>query len=319
MLLERGARRPEPDEIKDSNMPPIDTILCAYDFSETAKVALEQALWFAREHGARLVLAHIVEPIPLGPYPLLIAPENDLAIRDIARKRIEELAASLQADELDLAIRVEVGEPGPKIIDVANSLEVDLVVVGTRGLTGLKHLVMGSTAEYVVRRCARPVLTVHPSDRVLVKSMDTVVLPTDLSDDADFAIDAFLEIFSQSERPHVILAYADRTPPYMDPFRHEELLRLRKRDVVKEEIERKMQPVLARLRAADFEVETAVLDGDPVTVITDLARNRNADLILMSTHGRSALLNALLGRTAQRIVHHAPCPVLTVRPERRKD
>ena len=303
--------------MKGSKVAPIETILCAFDFSQSAKVALEQALWFAREHAARLVLTHIVEPIPLGPYPILMAPCNDLAIRDIALGRIEELAASLESDELDLGIRVEMGEPGSQLIDVAGSVNANLIVLGTRGLSGLEHLVMGSTAEYVVRRSACPVLTAHPSDRVLVGSIETVILPTDLSPDANCAIDAFLEIFTNAGRPQVVLTYADRTPPYLEPFLHEALLRMNEPDVVKEEIERKMEPVAERLRAAGFELETAVLDGDPVSVITDLASDRSADLIMMSTHGRSAIVNVLLGRTAQRIVQHASCPVLTVRPEGR--
>jgi len=303
--------------VKDSKTSPIETILCAFDFSDTARVALAQARWFAREHGARLILAHIVEPIPLGPYPILMAPGNDLAIRDIALERIKDLAASLASDELDLGIRVEMGEPGPQLIEVAADVDADLIVLGTQGLSGLKHLLIGSTAEYVVRRSACPVLTVHPSDRVLEGSIETVILPTDLSSDADFAVDAFIEIFVNAGRPQVVLAYADRTPPYLEPFRHGALLRLNERDVVKEEIERKMEPVAERLRAARFEVETEVLDGDPISVMTDLARDRNADLILMSTHGRSAIVNMLLGRTAQRIVQHASCPCLTVRPSRR--
>jgi len=212
--------------VKDSKTSPIETILCAFDFSDTARVALAQARWFAREHGARLILAHIVEPIPLGPYPILMAPGNDLAIRDIALERIKDLAASLASDELDLGIRVEMGEPGPQLIEVAADVDADLIVLGTQGLSGLKHLLIGSTAEYVVRRSACPVLTVHPSDRVLEGSIETVILPTDLSSDADFAVDAFIEIFGNAGRPQVVLAYADRTPPYLEPFRHEALLRL---------------------------------------------------------------------------------------------
>jgi nucleotide-binding universal stress UspA family protein len=304
-------------EMTDSKSAPIETILCAFDFSETARVALEQALWFARQHGARLVLAHIVEPIPLGPYPVLVAPGNDLAIRDIATRRIEDLAASLASDELELDLRVELGHPGVQLIEIAVSIGADLVVLGTRGLTGLEHLVMGSTAEYVVRRCGCPVLTVHPSDRVLVDSVETVVLPTDLSPDSTSAIDAFIEIFDHAGRPRVVLVHVDQAPPYLEPFKHEALLRLNERDVVKEEIELAMAPVAERLRAADFEVETAVLDGEPVSVIAELAAHRDADLIMLSTHGRSAIVNALLGRTAQRIVQHAPCPVLTVRPQER--
>jgi nucleotide-binding universal stress UspA family protein len=299
--------------MSDSGIPKIRTILCAFDFSETARLALTQALWFATQHGARVVLAHIVEPIPLGPYPAMTAPGNDLVIRDVAARRIEELAESLRGNQIDLTVRVKTGEPGPRLIEASTSVAADLVVIGTQGLTGLPHLLMGSTAEYVVRRSECPVLTVHPSDRILENQLERVVLPTDLSPDAHYAAGAFIDLFQGPVKPRVVLAYADRTPPYLEPFRHEMLSKLDEQDVMKEEIERKMEPSVTALRDAGFDVETIVLDGEPVSVITDLAKERKADLILLGTHGRSAIANALLGRTAQRIVQHAQCPVLTVR------
>jgi universal stress protein A len=305
--------------VTESSEAAIRTIFCAHDFSDTAKLALEQALRIARRHGARLVLAHIVEPIPLGPYPAVMAPQNDLAIRDLAAKRLGELAASIRTDALEVESRVHLGQPGPQLIAAAEDEGADLFVIGTRGLTGFKHLLLGSTAEYVVRRSACPVLTVHPGDSVVRETIDTVLLPTDLSPGAARAAEAFVALFAGIERPRIILAYADHTPPYFEPFRHETLLRTNQPDAVKEAIEERMQPSVELLEAAGFEVETAVLDGDPVPVMTALARDRDVDLIVLSTHGRSAFVNMLLGRTAQRIVQHAPSPVLTAHPRERHD
>ena len=79
-----------------------------------------------------------------------------------------------------------------------------------------------------------------------------------------------------------------------------------------------MQSTVDALREAGFDVETRVVDGNPVQLMTSIAKEEAVDLILMSTHGRGALLNTLLGRTAQRIVQHAPCPVLSVRPPGRE-
>lgn len=292
----------------------IDTIVCAYDFSETAEVALEQAKRFARRHEAKLILAHVVEPIPLGPYPILKAPCDELAIVDIARKRMDELVGLVREDGTIVESIVIEGQPGVSLVALAGELGADLMVIGTRGLSGLKHLALGSTAEYVVRRCLCPVLTVHPEDRLLRDAIESVVLPTDFSTGAIEAAEYFMSLFGSWERPQVYLVYADRTPPYLEPFRHETLKKMDQRDVVVETIEAKLAPIADRLRAADFPVEVAVLDGDPVTVTAELAKECDADLILLSTHGRSALVNTLLGRTAQRIVQHAPCPVLTVRP-----
>jgi nucleotide-binding universal stress UspA family protein len=185
-------------------------------------------------------------------------------------------------------------------------------VIATRGLTGLKSLALGSTAEYVVRRCPCPVLTIHPDDEIIQGPLERILLPTDLSGDSMRAAEVFVALFGPWERPEVTLLYADRTPPYMDPFRHDILARLGKPDPVKDKIEAQMEPFEKLLRAADFEVRTVVADGDPVNATADYAERENMDLVLIATHGRSALANLFMGRTAQRIVQSAPCPVLSV-------
>ncbi len=294
----------------------ISTIVCAFDFSECAEVALEQAKRFARRHQAKMVLAHIVEPIPLGPYPVFMPPYDELAIVDIARERMGELVNLISDAGTVVESIVRQGQPGACLVELVEELGADLMVVGTRGLSGLKHLALGSIAEYVVRRCPCPVLTVHPEDRLLRDAIENVVLPTDLSASAGDAAEYFMSLFGAWERPQVFLVYADQMPPYLEAFRHESLKARNEPDVIRENIEQKLAPIADRLRAADFPVEVAVLDGDPVTVTTELAKECDADLVLLSTQGRSALMNTLLGRTAQRIVQHAPCPVLTVRSSR---
>lgn len=292
----------------------IQTVFSACDFSETGDLALDHAIQMAKAHEARLVLGHVVEPIPLGPYPVLMAPENDLAIRDLARKRLDALADRVRAAGVTADVRVDLGNPGSELVVMSEDEAADVFVIGTRGLTGFQHVLLGSVAEYVVRRSSCPVLTVHPGDAIPEAPARTVIIPTDLSGYATHAVDAFVALFGDREKPDVVLTFADRTPPYLEPFRHDTLLKMHERDVVKEEIERRMAPVITHLRENGFNVETAVLDGDPVSVVTELATERNADLIVMNSNGRSAILNALLGKIAQRIVQHAPCPVLTVQP-----
>jgi nucleotide-binding universal stress UspA family protein len=297
----------------ESNPASIQTVLCATDFSETAELALEHAIRLARRHDARILLAHVVEPIPLGPYPALMAAENELAIREMAVKRVEEIASRVRADGIVIDTRVDTGNPGPGLATIAEDEGADLIVIGTRGLTGFQHIMLGSTADYIVRRSQCPVLTIHPEDQVSEDPPRTVIVPTNLSPETTNSTDAFAALFGE-QRPKIVLTFADRTPPYLEPFRHDTLLKMNQRDVVKEEIERRMEGAVLHLQKAGFEVETAVLDGDPVHVVTEFAREREADLIVMTTHGRSAIVNAILGKTAQRIVQHAPCPVLTVRP-----
>jgi nucleotide-binding universal stress UspA family protein len=291
----------------------IDVVFCAIDFSDTAALALTYATRLARRHDAAMVLGHIVESLPIVPYPTLeLPPDGGLELRRWATERLEKEAATIRETGLDINVVFDDGRPGPKLIEMAESAGASLFVIGTHGLSGIEHLILGSTAEYILRRSSCPVLIIHPDDGPPRSEIDTVVIPTDLSPDAGEAAMDFAKLADRDPRSRAILAFVDATPPYLQPFRHEILAKWNQPDRERDEIESKMEPMCEKLRAAGFEVETAVLDGDPARAIARLASKENADMILMSTHGRSALTNLLSGRTAQRIVQHAPCPVLTL-------
>ncbi|HEB89383.1 MAG TPA: universal stress protein [Deltaproteobacteria bacterium] len=301
--------------------PSIERVMCAIDFSETADLALRHATEIARRTQARLVLGHVIEPLPVVSYPILmVPPDGELELRRLATDRLEARAAALREAGLVVETRLEQGPPGPMLVELSTEIGADLCVVGTRGLSGFEHLLFGSTAEYVVRHSASPVLTVHPGDEPLDRPMENVIVPTDLGPDSGEAIDLVVMLFAGREHPRVTLLFADRPVPYLEPFQHEILEEWHAPDTRKGEVESKLAPLADRLRAAGFEVESEIRDGPPVKVIVDLAEERGADLIVMNTRGRSTLAELFLGRTTKRIVQHAPCPVLTRRsaaPEKR--
>lgn len=296
----------------------IRTIFCATDFSDTSALAVRHATALARRHGADLVLAHVIEPLPVDPYPLPMAlPEGEAELRERAVAKLSELAASLRDGGLAVDVEHAVGPPGPRLVELIEKTAPQLVVIGTRGQTGLQHLLLGSTAEHVVRRAPAPVLTIHPDDERMLDHARRVVVPTDLSEDAAVAIETFARLFSPEDAPKIELAFADSTPPYLDAMSHEGLAKDGLPDARRDELVKHLEPMLARLRDDGFEVVLQILDGGPVEAITRLADVAGADMIVMSTHGHSAIVNFLLGRTAQRVVQRAPCPVLTVCPKRR--
>ena len=294
-------------------MSSIATVLVAHDFSDTAALALRQAAALATSNEARLVLAHVVEAVPLGPYPTISAPSSDLAIRDLAEQRTNEIAEETRSAGLEVEVIVRVGEPGATIVEIAEEVDADLLVIGTRGLTGVKHVLLGSVAESVVRRAPMPVLTVHPDDALLDLPLDDLVVPTDLSPEARVAPQAFASLFADGAKPRLHLVYVDRTPPYLEPLKHSVLELTGQPDPVKEDILERMEPNAKALEDEGFSVERHVIDGEAADAIPAFAKKVSAQVIVLSTQGRSAVMNALLGRTAQRIVQKAPCPTLTVR------
>lgn len=138
-------------------------VLCPVDFSEDSKVALRHAAGLARASGGELLVLHVVEPI-LYPVEYGMAPVPTVDLESTAtanaRKKLEELVAGVAGGGLVAKSRVIFGRADQQICDAAKEGGFDLIVLATHGLTGLKHLLLGSVAERVVRHADCPVLTV---------------------------------------------------------------------------------------------------------------------------------------------------------------
>ena len=147
----------------------IQTILVPTDFSPDAQAALVKAKDLARALGSRLVILHAYRVDIAMSTPGLgggfILPDRFYQeLRASATSRVEALAAATVKDGVKAeGIAVEDG-PAPAIVDVAKRLPADLIVMGTRGLTGLAHVVLGSVADRVIRKASCPVLTVKATE-----------------------------------------------------------------------------------------------------------------------------------------------------------
>ncbi len=147
------------------------TILVPHDFSSCANHASALARDVAKIHGARLVLLHVAElPPMLGPTATVVPDEGgapitvrDYAVRS-AEAHLEDLAARLRVDGVDVTTVASLGNVSSEVADCAEREQVDLIVMGTHGRTGLAHVVLGSVTEKVVRHSKVPVLTVRVED-----------------------------------------------------------------------------------------------------------------------------------------------------------
>jgi len=142
-------------------MPEIRKILYATDFSEGSAVAAECARTFADLHDAEVLVLHVISEL---------ADSNLLRVHSDDYTEIEHSVERLAFDNMkefcpryfkegSYKSRLEAGIPFKVINEVARTEEADLIVVGTHGRTGLAHVVLGSTAERVMRKAGRPVLT----------------------------------------------------------------------------------------------------------------------------------------------------------------
>ena len=143
----------------------IKTILVATDFSSDADAAIEMAIEFAQAFDSKLELFHAyhveIPPIYAGFGGDFTRPEDILEpIREGAEATMNKLVEEVAARGLDVRGRVAMDHASRAILDEAERLLADLIVMGTRGLSGLDHLVLGSTAERVIRLAHCPVMTV---------------------------------------------------------------------------------------------------------------------------------------------------------------
>lgn len=148
------------DEVK------IDRIVCPVDFSESSDYALQHAVEFARMFEAQLVVLHVVEAPFLPSYAMAGVPDLSLPLEQIqegARSGLQAIVEECRKKYEDVEQELVTGTAFLEIISYAKEQEVDLIVLGTHGRTGLSHIIIGSVAEKVVRKSPCPVLTIrHP-------------------------------------------------------------------------------------------------------------------------------------------------------------
>ena len=137
-------------------------ILVPLDFSRHADSVLEWAAHLAQEHGSRLLLLHAYHlPVEFQQLEGAYLPQDFWAsVKSEAEQNLNRYAEPLRAQGLEVEVIVREGYPATVIEEEAVDRQADLIVIGTRGLSGLKHLLLGSIAERVVQKAPCPVLTV---------------------------------------------------------------------------------------------------------------------------------------------------------------
>jgi universal stress protein A len=166
--LESGLKKREIPSTTTAPTIPLKKILVPVDFSERSRKAVQYALTFAAESKAELLFVHIVEPYIPPPDIVMVesAALESIALR-AAKKYMRQLVAESEP-VVSCKSEIRIGKPWVEIIKLAKETDTDLIVVSTHGRTGFAHLLMGSTAEQIVRHAGCPVLVVRQTERDFV-------------------------------------------------------------------------------------------------------------------------------------------------------
>jgi len=279
-------------------------ILVATDFSPASERALEYAISIARRFGSKIYLSHV---IALDGYPM-IAPE--IAVKTIAANRgeaEESFAKIIESGGLhgiEYHTSIVEGTFWPTLDSLINECKIDLLVLGTRGLGGIKKIVLGSAAEEAFRQARIPVLTVgpHAKDESLGKTeFKKILFATDFGPGVDREA-AYAFALAQEHHARITLL---NVVPYVEEF-SEEAVTNRRNWVVRQLKE--LAPAKATL---EQEPEFMMIIGDPVEEILRWADK--ADLIVMGAKPRKGLAGHVPHTKAYRVISAAKCPVLTVK------
>ena len=135
-------------------------ILVPIDFSPNARKALRYAIPLAAQFGAKITLLHVVEPV-VYPTEMAIVVTNEKVSLGSARKHLAALGKKFLPEKLRGKILVLGGQPPFEIADAAREIKADLIVLTTHGYTGIKRVLLGGTAERIIRHAPCPTLTVR--------------------------------------------------------------------------------------------------------------------------------------------------------------
>ncbi len=275
----------------------LDNVLVATDFSSASKMSVLYATSIARLHGSRLFVTHVV------------GSRSEKALMDgwsAGRAEIMDHLLANRLDGIQHELLVRSGDIWAVLSHLITEYEIDLVVVGTRGRTGVLKFILGSVAQSIFRQAPCPVLTVGPS----IADQDPEMGPERILTATGFAPHSLLavryalrlaqDLHSCLALLHVVTDSSQVSGEAKDGTREERLARLR--TLISSDVRLPSEPVLF----VEF--------GSAAEKILETAARWKANLIVLGLrHVEEASRGETTWAKAYEIVSKASCPVLTVR------
>lgn len=285
-------------------------VVVATDGSDPAAAAVDAAIGLAAGTGATLHVCTVVNPFPTGQSLVDLRKH-----REEADERVEAVAARAEDAGVDAVTTVREGMPADELLAYVDEVDADMVIVGTHGRGGARRVLLGSVAETVVRTAEVPVLVVH-GDSVDSEwgSESRLLLATDGSDavapaerigvDLAATLGARLTAVSAVDQARALTNAGGGvlTNETIESVRR--ALTTRATDAV--------DRALGGAEEVGVDADGEVIDGEPSRAVCGYARDADADVVIVGTHGRTGVRRVVLGSVAERILRAADRPVLVV-------
>jgi len=291
----------------------LGTILVAHDFSPHSEAALRRAVDLAKHAKGRIHLLHAYAWPVRGVMPYDVAMPAGVwdAIREGTEEALEGVRAGVARQGVEATAEVTSLLPVEAILTAQKEVGADVVAVGTRGLTGLKHAVLGSVAERTVRHAPCPVLSVKEGDPGGLPRR--IVAATDFSPDGDHARDVAVDLAKQvGAELHLVHAF-DIPLALVTPYEvavPDSLVR-----EAREAAKKRLDAAAEAVRARGVTATSHLAEVPAAPAIAEVAAETKADLVVIGTRGHTGLKHVLLGSVAERTLRLAPCAVLAVKKD----
>lgn len=308
---------PGVEGLTEDVMVEIRQILCPIDFSEISRHALEHAVVIAKWYESRITALHVIHAPFFPPPPILVAEFTETTAPVVSNRqaREEELRRWLEpADRagVETDVVVDEGNTAHRIVDHARSRQVDLIVMGTHGLSGFERFMLGSVAEKVLRKASCPVVTVPPSAATAAAVPYTRLLcPVDFSESSLAALRFAFSLAEEADASLTILHVFD-WPPDEESF-VERVDAPEVRRLVEERARGQLEALVTDEVRAWCRPSTKVVYGKPYRQILEVAESEATNLIVIGVRGRNPIDLTAFGSTTNHVLRRASCPVLTVR------
>ena len=281
-------------------------ILVTTDFSPESDRALDYALTLARRYDARIYLTHVLAPDPFLYAEPSLAEATYEKVRQAAEQGMADILVSGKLRGIPHEVLLEEGNVWPVLEKLIEKHEIDLVIAGTHGRGKLQKVLIGSVAEEIFRQADCAVMTVGPRAKGEIASeveLKNILFATDFGHGAEKAAAYAFSLAQEHAARLTILHVIQEATAFT-----EESVR-RQREFTVEKM-RQLVPA----GAEDWcRPEFKATFGEAAEEIVTLARETNADLIVMGAKSRKSLAGHVPVTIAYNVVVKAPCPVLTVR------
>jgi nucleotide-binding universal stress UspA family protein len=286
-------------------------ILVPLDGSELAEAALAPALAFAEALSAGVVLLTVVVPLAVK-----LDPDLYQSVIDNGQKVAENYLNSIKSRPLFSSVHLEyeivVGKAAKSIIDYAQENEIDLIVMSSHGRSGISRWVYGSVADKVLYHATCATVVIHPQVKTIPFTHKRILVPLDGSPLAERALKPALKLAQAVSAELVLLrvTFMPLVPPGPVPG-------WPGTEVIINEDAREAQAYLQQVQESlpdtPTQLHVQISASSVAEGIIDIADERQVDLIVMSSHGRSGITLWVFGSETEKTLRGAHCATLVIR------